>query len=746
MPQRRLAAAVATVLAVAATGLATPAVAAAPSSPAAALSADQQDVLTMPAGTGVVISGPTGFLTSHPEGSTRVFTWTRHQDGVQTRLPGLRYGGSAGTDIVVRIEGTTYTYIDMSTGTDLVAFDTSALDRAYTPLRYMGTTLVAQTYINNHREVHLISKEQGQVVDRKLTGIPEGSTYVRFESSGPDTLIVHHRTRTDGVDHNRVSLVDVATASVVETYDALTTDTNSASAVSATHLAWIEWPSYARATLAVARRGSTEVQRTPLGEAYSMTVKLMGDWVVYGATGGGTSPLSTPIYRTTARSLTTGETVGLLDHTSYTTPTADGGLLATGGTVGQGEGVYRVALDEAGRPAASLLVATGVPTVLTLTNEIAPPAGAIDFDRNGSSLKASWTFSRHNAKVSLLITHTASGKQWKPVPLPPRTSPGPFEFEWNGTFSEGGLPAYNGAYSWTMTAKPANGIGPDVVRTGGFTVTRAVRPHDFNDNGTPDLLVRNAQGRLTAFDGEHVMNTAGTVALQPWDLGAGWNTYDQIVPAGNIAGAAHGDLVARDKSGVLWHHLGKGDGTANRYKIGAGWGGYNKITAGSDLNGDGKPDLLATDTSGGLYLYKGTGSWRTPYTTRVKIGAGWGIYNKITATGNIAGAPAGDVVARDAAGVLWLHLGKGDGTFAPRIKIGAEWNQYTSLVGVGDIDHDGRNDLIAHNMNSAVPASSLYLYKGTGSWSAPFASRRALYNYNLFNSELALGKVPNSLY
>ncbi|MFE0649276.1 FG-GAP repeat domain-containing protein [Streptomyces sp. NPDC059534] len=708
----------------------------------------EQNALTMPAGTTVNGTGPTGFLTSHMEGTTRVFTWTRHEDGVQTRLPGVRYGVNPGTDIVVRIDGTTYTYVDMSTGTELVAFDTSTFGGTYSPLAFTGTTLITSTYVNSRRELHMFSKgEQGQLVDRKLTGVPEGAAYAQFETGTPGTFLVQYVIRVDRVDRYRVALVDVATATVVETYDTIERD---ASAVSPTHMAWIEWPSYAKATLAVARRGSTEIERVPLGEAYNTTVKLMGDWVVYGALGGGASPLSTPFYKLTARSLKTGETVDLLDHSSYVTQSADGSLMVTGGTVAQGEGIYRITPDETGKPAASLRVTTGVPTVLTLKTETAPPSGVVDFDRNGGSLKASWTFSRHNAKVRLIIRHTETGKQWDSLPQAPRTADKPFDFTWDGTFNGdgAGLPAHNGDYTWTMTAKPANGIGPDVVRTGGFTVTRAVRPHDFNDNGTPDLLIRSRQGLLNSFDGKHVLNTVETNVFQPSALGSGWTAYDQILTPGNASGTPYPDLLSRDKTGVLWLHEGTGKGFSPRKRIGGGWQIYDKLTAGSDVNGDNRPDLLATDKTGVMWLYKGTGSTGTPYATRVKLGAGWNIYDQITATGNIAGAAAGDFVARDKAGVLWMYLGKGNGTFDTRIRVGGGWSRYEALVAAGDTDNDGRNDLVAYDSDGNT-ATSLILYRGTGNWKTPFKAGYSLYNYSLYNmdpSGIGLGSYGQTVH
>ncbi|WP_189853169.1 FG-GAP repeat domain-containing protein, partial [Streptomyces omiyaensis] len=102
-----------------------------------------------------------------------------------------------------------------------------------------------------------------------------------------------------------------------------------------------------------------------------------------------------------------------------------------------------------------------------------------------------------------------------------------------------------------------------------------------------------------------------------------------------------------------------------------------------------------------------------------KIGTGgWTAYNQITATGNIGGAPAGDLIARDKNGVLWLYLGKGDGTFTARRQIGGGWNAYTDTLGIGDADYDGRPDLFAYGPNKTA-----YFYAGTGDLGRPFATR-----------------------
>ncbi|MEU4080215.1 hypothetical protein DEJ45_34800 [Streptomyces venezuelae] len=153
--------------------------------------------------------------------------------------------------------------------------------------------------------------------------------------------------------------------------------------------------------------------------------------------------------------------------------------------------------------------------------------------------------------------------------------------------------------------------------------------------------------------------------------------------------------------------------------IGGGWQAYTLLTGGGDLTGDGRPDLVATDGAGRLWLYRSTGSATAPFAARRLIGSGgWQTYDRIIATGNLAGGVAGDLVARDRTGVLWLYLGKGDGTFAARTRLGAGWQRYDDLIGPGDADRDGRPDLYAADINDAIPAP--FLYRGTGAWQGPF--------------------------
>ncbi|MBY8879219.1 tachylectin-related carbohydrate-binding protein [Actinacidiphila acidipaludis] len=191
------------------------------------------------------------------------------------------------------------------------------------------------------------------------------------------------------------------------------------------------------------------------------------------------------------------------------------------------------------------------------------------------------------------------------------------------------------------------------------------------------LYARDTAGVLWRYEGNDT--TQSTEPFKPRArIGDGWNAYTAIVPLGAQSAAATGDLLARDKDGVLWYYVHTGDPArpfAPRVRVGAGWNIYTALSATSDSTGR-HADLVARDQDGNLWRYRATGNTGAPLTGRVLVGAGWNAYTAIT--------PYGDgVVARDASGVLWSYGARltdnGDDPFEPRVKVGAGWNVYTAL-------------------------------------------------------------------
>jgi len=69
--------------------------------------------------------------------------------------------------------------------------------------------------------------------------------------------------------------------------------------------------------------------------------------------------------------------------------------------------------------------------------------------------------------------------------------------------------------------------------------------------------------------------------------------------------------------------------------------------------------------------------------------------------------------------VLWLYKGTGVSTrpFATRVKVGGGWGAYRQIAAPGDVDGDGRADLLA-----TTSGGTLYRYHSTAT-SGVFAPR-----------------------
>ncbi|MEU6946816.1 hypothetical protein ABZ957_16545 [Streptomyces sp. NPDC046316] len=627
--------------------------------------------------------GATGFLTTQYSKPR----WTRYGD-TSVLLPaadGITYMGAAASDVVVGYKGTRYTVQDMGKGGDPVVIDSPHALR-----QVNGSTLVMVDKSTN--TLHLVSREPGgQTVDRQVTGLPAGELWVTSPTA-PGTVAI--QLMSADFSSFRLALVDVATAKVTETYD--TGSYGHFVQVTPDRVAW----EIAGGSTKVVDRHTKASQVLPYRARFGL-----GDWVA-----------AVEDTRLTFRSLKDGRTAEPFRFVNQVTPGPDGTLLVRGGTVADGWGVFRVALGADGAPEVTMVADVREAPDLTLKSLSVPSTST-------GSARISWEFSQQDPSVQFELTHTATGRT-----VSPPDYMNPF-INWDGTL--GNLfGAYNGAYTWKLTALPYYGFGPAVVRTGTLTMARPVRPRDFNDNGGADALVRDGAGNLAAYEIRQFVGMKDTECYEegcppvvhkpnPEPLGTGWNTYTLMASPGNVAGGAAHDIVGRDRDGVLWLHQSDKQKLLPRTKVGGGWQGYNKITGGSDLNGDGRGDLLATDTSGVLWLYTSTGSATKPFNTRKKIGGGWGVYNLLVAPGNVAGASGGDLLARDKDGVLWLYLGKGDGTFTARRKVGAGWQKYSHIISAG-INHQGVADLYA------VGASGSAHYSGLNSTTRPFDSAYTL--------------------
>ncbi|MFI7362288.1 FG-GAP-like repeat-containing protein [Streptomyces sp. NPDC050149] len=311
---------------------------------------------------------------------------------------------------------------------------------------------------------------------------------------------------------------------------------------------------------------------------------------------------------------------------------------------------------------------------------------------------ASWTLTFRNKATGQTVATRAGGAAEYSVAA-----------TWDGRAADGGyLP--NGPYTWTLTAKPADGQGADLRTTGTMNVVGGTAvPRDFvKRDGFGDLLAFTSAGVADFRAG------TGTGLVHAKVSGSGWtgaNSVTAAVPFGDVNGDRCNDVLVRVKSGELRAYKPSCGGalkpTTPFTKIGLGWNIYDALTSPGDLTGDGRADVIARETSTGyLYLYEGTAAGA--FKARVKIGTGWKGY-LLAGAGDLNGDGKGDLLARDKAGVLWRYAGTGKGTLAARVKVGAGWQIYNSLVGVGDVSGDGKADLLARDT-----AGVLWAYRGDG--------------------------------
>ncbi|MFD9608222.1 tachylectin-related carbohydrate-binding protein [Streptomyces sp. NPDC059083] len=184
-------------------------------------------------------------------------------------------------------------------------------------------------------------------------------------------------------------------------------------------------------------------------------------------------------------------------------------------------------------------------------------------------------------------------------------------------------------------------------------------------------------------------------------VGGGWNAYTAVVPITTPTADGRGDLVARDKAGVLWYYEGTGRPSAPfapRRRIGGGWNAYTALV------GVGDGGLVARDRDGVLWRYERR--YDVPYGPRQRVGGGWNTYTALTMSGSRDG-----VLARDKDGVLWKYDVRGpvpSPPFEQRRRVGGGWNTYTAVVGTAELGRDTYSDLVARDA-----AGKLWAYQGT---------------------------------
>ncbi|WP_048585020.1 FG-GAP-like repeat-containing protein [Streptomyces viridochromogenes] len=362
------------------------------------------------------------------------------------------------------------------------------------------------------------------------------------------------------------------------------------------------------------------------------------------------------------------------------------------------------------------LVPSGVP-VSALSQLDSSVAGSVDVKGGAALWSPRWWLSKPTASWTLALKNKATGTTVRT--LSGGTAQGVLAPSWNGKDTAGRLVA-NGAYTWTLTATPADGQGAALTRTGTLKVTGAtpVRRDFATADGFGEVLTLNGSGGLTYQYG------TGTGTLTAKKTGSGWPTSAKFVPYGDLNGDRCNDVLVRYGSGALRAYrpaCGAAVTPSTAYtSLGtSGWTQYDVLTSPGDVSGDGRADLIARQTStGDVYLYKATSTGKL--SARTKIASRWTGYKKIVGAGDLNGDGHGDLLAQDKSNELWRYDGTATGKFKSRVKVFNDWGaSYNVVVGVGDITGDGKADVVSRD-------SAGNLYRNNGNGKGSFGGRTKL--------------------
>jgi len=234
---------------------------------------------------------------------------------------------------------------------------------------------------------------------------------------------------------------------------------------------------------------------------------------------------------------------------------------------------------------------------------------------------------------------------------------------------------------------------------------------DFNGDGNSDILLKNSAGSLYVLFGKDDGVSYATSATRIYKESTP-ATYS-VVGTGDFNGDTHCDILLKNAAGSLYVLAGKADGVAyglpvRIYKetIPATY----RVAGTGDFNGDNKCDILLKNAAGSLYVLLGKADG-VAYGTPVRI------YKESTpasysvaGTGDFNGDGNCDILLKNAAGSLYVLFGKADGvayaTTATRIYKETSPVTYLAVL-TGDYNGDGKCDILLKNS-----AGSLYVLAG----------------------------------
>ncbi|MFA7404295.1 MAG: FG-GAP-like repeat-containing protein [Pelobacteraceae bacterium] len=294
---------------------------------------------------------------------------------------------------------------------------------------------------------------------------------------------------------------------------------------------------------------------------------------------------------------------------------------------------------------------------------------------------------------------------------------GPYDyFTANPTISYNTLLTVLGAGTHTMTLQATDSNGGVGTATVLLTVGSGTAKNDFNADGKPDLLIKNAtdlnlyvwyMNGITLTSSSYVANIP-----TPWDIAAVADFNGDGKTDILLKNTSNGDYYVWNMNGITL--------TSSSYvaNVQAPW----EIAATADFNGDGKTDILWKNTSNGdYYVWYMNGITLTSSVFVANVQAPW----NLVAVADFNGDGKTDILWKNATNLdlyVWYMNGITLTSSNYVANVPAPWD----IAAVADFNGDGKpdillknattNEMFVWNMNGITLTSSSYVASLPAPW------------------------------
>ncbi|MCY2941407.1 MAG: tandem-95 repeat protein, partial [Planctomycetota bacterium] len=265
------------------------------------------------------------------------------------------------------------------------------------------------------------------------------------------------------------------------------------------------------------------------------------------------------------------------------------------------------------------------------------------------------------------------------------------------------------------TSTMALGAGSVAIGAGNATVSNASPVNGLDQRGIT---------RSTTSPSIGAYEYLPSISFSPQTTLATWNKAGKVITV-DVNNDGKKDIVVQNigygepnngpRHDFVYVFLGRGDGTFET-RIDTATGSYSNWLGSGDFNGDGKVDFVTPNYCGeSITILLGMGDGT--FNRQDMSNAGGTTSPSFVTTGDVNGDGKIDILTTNQnSSNVSVFLGNGNGTF--QVPTLLSTSAIPSRIVAGDFNSDGKLDIVVHTAPGNVPANTLFLGTGTGSFTS----------------------------